>query len=171
VPGWSGVGQGHWRRRAARRETQLAESGDLVPVPLAFLEVEGVGPHLQPSAAQPIGQSMLTCIHRFTAIETDELRDQYGRNLFGSSMLIARRLVERGVPFISVHAENFLPDGSFTYDMHENNFNMLKHYNLPVLDLCVPALVNDLDSRGLLDSTLIFVMGEMGRSPKVNGLA
>lgn len=103
--------------------------------------------------------------------ETDELRDQYGRNLFGSSMLIARRLVERGVPFISVHAENFLPDGSFTYDMHENNFNMLKHYNLPVLDLCVPALVNDLDSRGLLDSTLIFVMGEMGRSPKVNGLA
>lgn len=103
--------------------------------------------------------------------EPAELRDQYGRNLFGSSMLIARRLVERGVPFISVHAENFLPDGSFTYDMHENNFNMLKGYNLPVLDLCLPALVHDLESRGLLDSTLIFVMGEMGRSPKVNGQA
>ncbi len=103
--------------------------------------------------------------------EPAELQDQYGRNLFGSSMLIARRLVERGVPFISVHAENFLPDGSFTYDMHENNFNMLKGYNLPVLDLCLPALVNDLESRGLLDSTLIFVMGEMGRSPKINSLA
>ncbi len=103
--------------------------------------------------------------------EPAELRDQYGRNLFGSSMLIARRLVERGVPFISVHAENFLPNGSFTYDMHENNFGMLKDNNLPVLDLCLPALVNDLESRGLLGSTLIFVMGEMGRSPKINALA
>ncbi|MDB5385969.1 MAG: hypothetical protein JWM11_1615 [Planctomycetaceae bacterium] len=103
--------------------------------------------------------------------EPTELRDQYGRNLFGSSMLIARRLVERGVPFISVHAENFLPNGSFTYDMHENNFNMLKGFNLPVLDLCLPALVNDLEHRGLLDSTLIFVMGEMGRSPKINAQA
>jgi len=103
--------------------------------------------------------------------EPAELRDQYGRNLFGSSMLIARRLVERGVPFISVHAENFLPDGSFTYDMHENNFGVLKGFNLPVLDACLPALVNDLESRGLLDSTLIFVMGEMGRSPKINSLA
>ena len=55
--------------------------------------------------------------------------------------------------------------------MHENNFNMLKGFNLPVLDLCVPALVNDLESRGLLDSTLIFVMGEMGRSPKINAQA
>ncbi len=103
--------------------------------------------------------------------EPHELREQYGRNLFGSSMLIARRLVERGVPFISVHAENFLPNGSFTYDMHENNFGMLKGNNLPVLDLCLPALVNDLENRGLLDSTLIFVMGEMGRSPKINALA
>jgi hypothetical protein len=52
--------------------------------------------------------------------EPAKLRERYGRNLFGSSMLVARRLVEAGVPFISVHAENFLPDGSFTYDMHEN---------------------------------------------------
>ncbi len=103
--------------------------------------------------------------------EPAELRDRYGRNLFGSSMLIARRLVERGVPFISVHAENFLPNGSFTYDMHENNFGMLKGNNLPVLDMCLPALIQDLESRGRLDSTLIFVMGEMGRSPKINALA
>ena len=83
-------------------------------------------------------------------------------------MLVARRLVEAGVPFISVHAENFLPNGSFTYDMHENNFAMLKEHNLPVLDTLLPALVEDLEQRGLLDSTLIYVMGEMGRSPKVN---
>ena len=100
--------------------------------------------------------------------EPDALRDRYGRNMFGSSMLVARRLVESGVPFISVHAENFLPNGSFTYDMHSNNFSMLKDNNLPVLDMCYSALVEDLESRGLLDSTLIVVMGEMGRSPKVN---
>ena len=103
--------------------------------------------------------------------ESPELRQTYGRTLFGNSMLVARRLVEAGVPFISVHAENFLPNGSFTYDMHENNFAMLKEHNLPVLDTLLPALVDDLDQRGLLDSTLIYVMGEMGRSPKVNAKA
>ena len=102
--------------------------------------------------------------------ESNETRERYGRNLHGSSMLVARRLVEAGAPFISVHAENFIPHG-FTYDMHENNFGMLKNYNLPVLDKCYPALVEDLESRGLLDSTLIVVMGEMGRSPKVNAKA
>lgn len=86
-------------------------------------------------------------------------------------MIVARRLVAAGVPFISVHAENFLPEGSFTYDMHENNFAMLKQHNLPVLDALLPALVEDLEQRGLLDSTLIYVMGEMGRSPKVNSKA
>jgi hypothetical protein len=102
--------------------------------------------------------------------ESDETRERYGRNLHGSSMLVARRLAEAGVPFISVHAENFIPHG-FTYDMHENNFGMLKNYNLPVFDKCYPALVDDLESRGLLDSTLVVVMGEMGRSPKVNAKA
>jgi hypothetical protein len=103
--------------------------------------------------------------------EPAELRKSYGNTLFGNCMLVARRLVEAGVPFISVHAENFLPDGSFTYDMHENNFAMLKEHNLPVLDALLPALVDDLEQRGLLDSTLIYVMGEMGRSPKVNSKA
>jgi hypothetical protein len=100
-----------------------------------------------------------------------ELRNRYGSSLFGNSMIVARRLVEAGVPFISVHAENFLPNGSFTYDMHENNFAMLKDHNLPVLDTLLPALVEDLEQRGLLDSTLIYVMGEMGRSPKINAKA
>jgi hypothetical protein len=103
--------------------------------------------------------------------ESADLRQSYGHTLFGNCMLVARRLVEAGVPFISVHAENFLPNGSFTYDMHENNFAMLKEHNLPVLDTLLPALVEDLEQRGLLDSTLIYVMGEMGRSPKVNAKA
>ncbi len=103
--------------------------------------------------------------------ESADLRKKYGQSLFGNCMLVARRLVEEGVPFISVHAENFLPNGSFTYDMHENNFAMLKEHNLPVLDTILPALVEDLEQRGLLDSTLIYVMGEMGRSPKINAKA
>ena len=103
--------------------------------------------------------------------EPGKLRDRYGRNLFGQSMMVARRLVESDVPFVSVHAENFLPNGSFTYDMHANNFGLLRDYNLPVLDRCFTALVEDLEQRGLLDSTLIVVMGEMGRSPKINSNA
>ncbi|WP_010586528.1 DUF1501 domain-containing protein [Schlesneria paludicola] len=102
--------------------------------------------------------------------ESADTRDRYGRNLSGSSMLVARRLVEVGVPFISVHAEIFGKYGH-SYDMHENNFGMLKDYNLPILDQCVPALIEDLDSRGLLDSTLVIVMGEMGRAPKINSKA
>lgn len=80
------------------------------------------------------------------------------------------RLVEAGVPFISVHAEIFGKYGH-SYDMHENNFGMLKNVNLPILDQAWPALIEDLDARGLLDSTLVIVMGEMGRTPKVNAKA
>jgi hypothetical protein len=102
--------------------------------------------------------------------EPDSVRDRYGRNLSGSSLLVARRLVEAGVTFISVHAEIFGKYGH-SYDMHENNFGMLKDANLPILDMAYPALVQDLDERGLLDTTLVVVMGEMGRSPKVNAKA
>ncbi len=102
--------------------------------------------------------------------EPDSVRDRYGRNLFGSSLLVARRLVEAGVPFISVHQEIFRHYGH-AYDMHSNNFGMLRNVNLPILDLAWPALIQDLDDRGLLDSTLVIVMGEMGRSPRINSSA
>jgi Protein of unknown function (DUF1501) len=102
--------------------------------------------------------------------EPAEIRQRYGPSLTGSSMLVARRLVEVGVPFISVHAEIFGNNGH-SYDMHENNFGMLKNCNLPVLDQAFPALLQDLDERGLLDSTLVVVMGEMGRSPRINAKA
>ena len=102
--------------------------------------------------------------------EPDQVRDRYGRHLSGSSLLVARRLVQAGVPFISVHAEIFGKYGH-SYDMHENNFGMLKNVNLPILDQGYSALIEDLDSRGLLDSTLVIVMGEMGRTPKINAKA
>jgi hypothetical protein len=102
--------------------------------------------------------------------EPDAVRERYGRSLSGSSLLVARRLVEAGVTYVSVHAEIFGSNGH-SYDMHENNFGMLKDENLPILDMAYPALIQDLDERGLLDSTLVVVMGEMGRSPKINAKA
>lgn len=102
--------------------------------------------------------------------EPDHVRDRYGRNLYGASLLVARRLVEVGVPFVSVHQEIFKHYGH-AYDMHTNNFGMLKNINLPILDKVYPALIQDLEEHGLLDSTLVIVMGEMGRTPRVNGSA
>lgn len=101
-------------------------------------------------------------------MEPDHVRDRYGRNLYGSSLLVARRLVEAGVPFVSVHQEIFRHYGH-SYDMHARNFPMLRDFNLPILDQVYPALIEDLERRGLLESTLVIVMGEMGRSPRVNG--
>ena len=103
-------------------------------------------------------------------LEPAAIREAYGRHLPGASLIIARRLVESGVPFVSVHQEIFDHYGH-AYDMHSNNFGMLKNLNLPLLDQVIPALLQDLDSRGLLDSTLVVVMGEMGRTPKVNASA
>jgi hypothetical protein len=91
---------------------------------------------------------------------------RYGPTLFGSSLLLARRLVEAGVVFVAVTTES---RGAGHWDTHMNNFPMLKTSNLPNLDQISAALVDDLDERGLLDSTLVVIMGEMGRAPKING--
>ena len=96
--------------------------------------------------------------------EPDKVRDRYGRHLWGSSVLIARRLVEAGTTFTTIHWES---KGNQHWDLHENNFGMLKSH-LPQFDQMIPSLVLDLEERGLLDTTLVVVMGEMGRSPKVN---
>jgi hypothetical protein len=97
-----------------------------------------------------------------------KLRERYGNDLFGSSVLLARRLVEAGVTFVTVHTEA-RPNGH--WDTHENNFRMLRHILLPFLDRSLSALLDDLADRGLLESTLVVVTGDMGRTPKVNGKA
>lgn len=99
--------------------------------------------------------------------ETDEMRDRYGRNLWGSSILIARRLVEAGSTFTTVHWES---KGANHWDLHGNNFNMCRSH-LPQLDKLTSTLILDLEERGLLDSTLVVIMGEMGRSPRINANA
>jgi hypothetical protein len=99
--------------------------------------------------------------------ETDETRDRYGRNLWGSRRLIARRLVEAGSTFITVHWE---AKGANHWDLHGNNFKMCRSH-LPQLDQLTATLILDLEQRGLLDSTLVVIMGEMGRSPRINAKA
>jgi hypothetical protein len=103
--------------------------------------------------------------------ETDKLRERYGRTLFGASTLLARRLVERGARFINVSWDNFsnrFQVSNEVWDTHERNFPILKETHLPSLDQTYSALMEDLDQRGLLDETLIVMMGEMGRTPNVN---
>ena len=96
-------------------------------------------------------------------------RERYGRNLFGSCLLTARRLVEAGVKFVGVTTESSFNGGigAGQWDTHSNNFRLLKNFNLPTLDRNYSALIEDLEEHGLLDSTLVVLMGEMGRTPKV----
>lgn len=96
------------------------------------------------------------------------VRERYGRDLFGASALLARRLVEAGVTFITIHTES-RPNGH--WDTHSNNFNMLRHWLLPCLDRILAALFEDLHQRGLWSSTLVMVNGDMGRTPRVNASA
>lgn len=100
------------------------------------------------------------------ADEPPALLDQYGRHRFGRALVLARRLVEAGVPMIAVHwNEMTLCDG---WDTHAKNFEALETELLPMLDLGLSALLDDLESRGLLHETLVVLMGEFGRSPRIN---
>ena len=103
------------------------------------------------------------------ADEPDQVRDRYGRgggNGIGQSCLLARRLVERGVPFVTVNSAG--------WDTHQNILQLKKRYptdrnaHLPSLDRALSSLINDLSDRGLLEETLVVVMGEFGRTPKIN---
>jgi hypothetical protein len=103
--------------------------------------------------------------------EDPKLLDSYGRTLFGNSTLVARRLVEQGVRFVNVTWDLFWDRVKVDYDAwdtHTNNFAILKDNKLPGFDQTFSALMADLNDRGLLDETLVVVMSEMGRTPKIN---
>ena len=99
--------------------------------------------------------------------EPAALRDAYGRNRFGQSCLLARRLVERGVPFVEVTLGG-LDGQALGWDTHGQNFETVKSLS-GVLDPAWATLMEDLKKRGLLDTTLIVWMGEFGRTPQING--
>src|SRR5207237_897919 len=97
--------------------------------------------------------------------EVPAVLDAYGRNLFGYSCLLARRLVEVGVSMVQVNLGR-----NETWDTHGNAFPHLKDNLLPPMDRCVSALLDDLDARGLLESTMIVMAGEFGRTPRISHL-
>ena len=92
--------------------------------------------------------------------EKDDLRDRYGRTTFGQSCLVARRLVERGVPYITINYQG-------GWDTHKQNFQVMRN-RLPEMDKWLAALLQDLAASGLLESTVIWWNGEFGRTPKVD---
>lgn len=120
--------------------------------------------------------NLLTATRTRTAFdlhrEPPAVRERYGSTINGLSMLMARRLVEAGVPFVSVFwmedpKLNTLCKSGGGWDTHGSNFHCLKNHLLPIFDRCFSALIDDLHTRGLLDSTLVLVTSEMGRQPKV----
>jgi uncharacterized protein (DUF1501 family) len=91
--------------------------------------------------------------------EKDELRERYGRNTFGQSCLVARRLVERGVPYVTINYKG-------GWDTHKQNFQVMRR-RLPEMDKGMATLLQDLAEHGLLDSTIVWWSGEFGRTPKI----
>lgn len=98
--------------------------------------------------------------------EPRRIREAYGRNIYGQSVLLARRLIEAGTRVACV---SWAPDANATWDTHGGNFKKLKDQLLPQLDAALSALLDDLLARSMLQRTLVVVMGEFGRTPKVNG--
>ena len=92
--------------------------------------------------------------------ESPQTRELYGRNQFGQGLLMARRLVEVGVPFVEVNMGG--------WDLHQNIFQTLRNQRLPQLDRGIAGLVQDLKQRGMLDDVVIVWMGEFGRTPRIN---
>jgi len=124
----------------------------------------------QPSEFEALDENYKTALNMITAPETKKafqidqedpkLRDRYGRNKFGQSCLLARRLIESGVRFVTVS------DGG--WDTHANNFKSLKNSRIPPVDQALPELLIDLEQRGMLDNTLVLWLTDFGRTPNIN---
>jgi hypothetical protein len=106
------------------------------------------------------------------ALESPRTRDSYGRHRFGQSCLLARRLVQHGVPFVQVnwsqHVESEEDAGDGGWDNHYRNFEMLAERQCWPFDQACSALLDDLRDRGMLADTLVVAVGEFGRTPKIN---
>src|SRR6185295_428190 len=109
------------------------------------------------------------------AAEPAKVRDAYGRTTYGQGCLLARRLVEAGTKFVTVYFSESIGGQSTEsggWDTHGFNntrmYPIIEKYHLPITEETLPTLLNDLDQRGLLDTTLVVWMGEFGRTPRIN---
>jgi hypothetical protein len=141
------------------------------------LEEGFLGTHASasPQAHRTVYDNALQMIHSSAAQAFDlsqepaKVRDSYGKGVFGQGCLLARRLIEHGVPFVEVSLTSSAA-GSFGWDTHANNFEAVKALSAE-LDAGWASLLSDLSERGLLESTTIVWMGEFGRTPQINGQA
>lgn len=134
------------------------------------------GPNAGPSRESDVFQQkafdLLTSAATQKAFRLDKepagVREAYGRNIYGQSVLLARRLIEAGTRVACI---SWAPDANATWDTHGGNFAKLKGELLPQLDAALASLLMDLEVRGQLARTLVVAMGEFGRSPRVNAAA
>lgn len=149
--------------RVARRRSMLDQVDSLQRAAEADSKI-------QPAAYTALDEHFKTALNMITAPETkkafaidtedEKLREAYGRNRLGQSCLLARRLVEAGVRFVTV------TDGG--WDTHQNNFKSLKDSRMPPIDRALPQLLIDLEERGLLAKTLVLWLTDFGRTPQIN---
>lgn len=145
--------------RVSRRRSMLSEVDELQRVA-----------EQQPAPFEALDEHFKTALNMITAPETkkafaletedEKLRDAYGRTKLGQSCLLARRLIESGVRFVTV------TDGG--WDTHQNNFKSLKDSRMPPIDQAIPQLLIDLEERGLLQNTLVLWLTDFGRTPQIN---
>ena len=144
-------------------QAALDREGDrLARLPAA----QAMGPHYE--RAFRLLQAPATQRAFNLALEPDRVRDRYGWHHFGQSCLLARRLLEAGVPLITVYWNSPSLTTDQSWDTHADSFRRLKDCLLPAFDRAMTALLEDLRGRGLLDETLVTWMGEFGRTPKIN---
>ena len=130
-------------------------------------------------ATQKRAYSLLTTPEARAALdlsrEKTATREAFGQTTFGQSCLLARRLVQAGVPYVQVnwsqYVEAMTPNCDFGWDTHVFNFDLLPDRHGPIFDRVYAALLDDLKERGMLDHTLVVAMGEFGRTPRINGQA
>lgn len=156
IPGSIGVGRTQRRReiltRLDRWAQQSSESSEILQERNSFY-LQAYDLIMSPAAHDAFNLNR----------EPESLRDRYGRNREGQATLLARRLIEAGVRFVTVDFSG--------YDTHDKNFTRLKDPLLPTLDRAWSALLEDLEDRGLLESTVVLCAGEFGRTPRINGAA
>ena len=149
--------------RLAGRE-QLFATLERPPLP------ESISPPAQMSRFQERALDLLTSVDTQRAFrlqdESDAVRERYGRNIYGQSTLLARRLIEAGTRLVTV---SWAPDANATWDTHGGNFTKLRGELLPQLDMAAGSLIEDLAERGMLERTVVAILGDFGRSPKING--
>ncbi|MBM3834310.1 MAG: DUF1501 domain-containing protein [Verrucomicrobia bacterium] len=100
--------------------------------------------------------------------EPTKVREAYGRNIYGQSVLLARRLIEAGTRVVTM---SWAPNANATWDTHGDNFNKLKNTLLPQFDAAASSLLSELAERGMLERTVVAVLGDFGRTPRINNAA